>query len=65
LPNCFSICETARSIALPRSSAMGEWLLDVQKLLLTLDGRIIHILLSEEKANLENKRAKVSETERG
>jgi hypothetical protein len=44
---------------------MGEWLLDVQKLLLTLDGRIIHILLSEEKANLENKRAKVSETERG
>src|SRR5437879_11042048 len=27
LPNCFSICETANSIALPRSSAMGVWLL--------------------------------------
>src|SRR5208282_4118862 len=27
LPNCFSICETASSIALPRSSAMGVWLL--------------------------------------
>src|SRR5260370_35509579 len=27
LPNCFSICETAISIALPRSSAMGVWLL--------------------------------------
>ena len=29
LPNCFSICETASSIALPRSSAM-EWLLDYE-----------------------------------
>ena len=27
LPNCFSICDTASSIALPRSSAMGVWLL--------------------------------------
>src|SRR5712691_2930294 len=27
LPNCFSICETANSIALPRSSAMEVWLL--------------------------------------
>jgi hypothetical protein len=24
LPNCFSICETASSIALPRSSAIGS-----------------------------------------
>src|SRR5580704_4015059 len=30
LPNCFSICETANSIALPRSSAMGVWLLKVR-----------------------------------
>src|ERR1700739_2026739 len=29
LPNCFSICATARSIALTRSSAMGVWLLQV------------------------------------
>ena len=27
LPNCFSICANANSIALPRSSAMGVWLL--------------------------------------
>src|SRR5271156_1282072 len=28
LPNCFSICATASSIALPRSSTMGVWLLN-------------------------------------
>src|ERR1700691_3204964 len=32
LPNCFSICAKANSIALPRSSAMGVWLLKVLNL---------------------------------
>src|SRR6202040_305488 len=58
LPNCFSICDTANSIALPRSSAMGVWLLVVA---VSASGRIIHMERSEEKANLENIGGKVSE----
>src|SRR5579864_9181235 len=54
LPNCFSICETASSIALPRSSAMEVAPLEVQQWVLSESGRIIHTDGSEEKANQDN-----------
>src|ERR1035438_4286982 len=53
LPNCFSICETASSIALPRSSAMGVAPLEMPHEM-NLAGLYIHIEANKRRNQINN-----------